>query len=115
MWLPPLPEWAAGTPVRGRNFAFSNAVLEGRICVNCQYLQHPWFHPGTGNQYYDYDYHPEEVGTEWPPDMPPPEYGQSQPEYPGYNQPPSDTYSGYPGHSYDPPGDDTGGYTGYNP
>ena len=42
--LPPLPDFAAGTHVPGREMAFSASAMEGRECIYCD-----------GTYYYDYD------------------------------------------------------------
>ena len=114
MVLPPLPEWALGTPVRGRQYAFSNDVLEGRVCVNCQYHHHEWFQPSDPySPYNDYNHgnaHPG-YGYDWPWNIPqptPPPYEHYNPQPPEYNQPPP--YSYYPIPT-PPPYDDAEEYT----
>jgi len=93
MWLPPMPDWAQGIHVPGREFAFTNAVLEGRICVNCQYYHYDWHLPDEpGYEEYAPTTPPPSDGFDWPWNIPQPtippggyEYTPQPPEH--YNPP----------------------------
>jgi len=132
LYLPPLPEWGRGTHVPGREFAFTNAVLEGQVCVNCQYQYHEWLNPydpyNNDDDPYDYTPPPYDDGFNWPwniqptPTPPPGGYDHYTPDPPDYNYPPSDPdpppyyYApspppGYP-YSYAPDDDDDDGNNG---
>ncbi|MCL2404235.1 MAG: transglycosylase domain-containing protein [Defluviitaleaceae bacterium] len=113
--LPPLPDWAQGTHVPGRQYAFTNAVLERQVCVNCQFHYHDWFNP----QEPDYGYHdtapPEDDVFNWPWNPQPPsgwyEQDTSDTDSPGYDyhpaegDPPQHYYPTIPP-PYPPPDDD---------
>ena len=94
MMLPPLPDWARGTAVRGREYAFMDPVLEGHVCVNCPHHLHEW--PQPEYPYNGYDEHGEYTPQydnefDWPWNIP-----QPTPP-PGWNEqyipdPPHETY-----------------------
>jgi len=118
MMLPPLPDWAAGTHVPGRQYAFSRAVLEGHVCINCQYHHHEWFNPEEpDDDYDDYNEPPSDGGFNWPWDTPQPTPSPGEytdyPHQPDYNDPPTDP--GQPPYNYsphEPPTDDNPYETG---
>ena len=102
MYLDPLPDWARGIHVPGRQYAFTNEVLQGHVCVNCQYHLHEYFHPEEPDEDEPYnDQPPQDNSIDWPwnilqPTPPPSDYDYPPP-YPGPGTPP------YEPPPYDPP------------
>jgi len=118
MVLPPLPDWARNTFVPGRQYAFSDAVLEGQVCINCQYHLHEWFQP----QEPDYDYYepapPDDDWFDWPwnpiPTPSPPDENDYT-EQPGVSYDPPYTHYPPPYPPYTPPDDPDPPYNNYPP
>ena len=122
MVLPPLPDFALGTHVQGREYAFSQAVLEGHVCVNCQYYNHEWFQPDepdTNDTQPDEDFDwdawiqsilqptPPPSGYDYYAPQPPDDYDWPYPGYPPYGYTPPPYHPEDPYESSDYPGDDS--------
>jgi len=109
MLLPPLPDFARNASIRGREFAFSHAVLEGQVCDICDGTFEYWY---DDDPYHEDDYPQDDpygddnhVDPPWdnfpfPTPMPPGEDGYAPiptpipPHDPTY--PPDDDYIPFP-------------------
>ncbi|MCL2572461.1 MAG: transglycosylase domain-containing protein [Defluviitaleaceae bacterium] len=103
LMLPPLPDFAQGASIAGREFAFSTAVLEGEVCIYCDGFYYGDYDPD--DPYYNNPYDPDYDDDDWlnilfPSPTPPGDYGDvpiPTPTPPPYNnQPPDDQYEDVP-------------------
>jgi len=60
MILPPLPDFAQNASVAGREFAFSEGVVEGQECHYCD----GYYHGDSDYPYEDWPYNPD--SDDWP-------------------------------------------------
>jgi len=67
--LPPLPDFARGASIAGRQYAFSHDVLSGRECTYCDGT-FEYYDPYSDYPYDDYPQYPEDGDIDWPWNIP---------------------------------------------